>query len=45
LKNLAVLYEKAGFRNKAVEVWERAASAAPDSETREQIKQHLLGLL
>jgi len=45
LKNLAVLYEKAGFRNKAVEVWERAASAAPDTETREQIKQHLLGLL
>ncbi len=45
LKNLAVLYEKAGFRNKAVEVWERSASAAPDGETREQIKQHLLGLL
>jgi len=45
LKNLAVLYEKAGFRNKAVEVWERSASAAPDAETREQIKQHLLGLL
>jgi Tfp pilus assembly protein PilF len=45
LKNLAVLYEKAGFRNKAVEVWERSVSAAPDVETREQIKQHLLGLL
>jgi CheY-like chemotaxis protein len=45
LKNLAVLYEKAGFRNKAVEAWERSASAAPDAETRDQIKQHLLGLL
>jgi CheY-like chemotaxis protein len=45
LKNLAVLYEKAGFRNKAVEVWQRSASTAPDNETREQIKQHLLGLL
>ncbi len=45
LKNLAVLYEKAGFRNKAVESWERSASVAPDVETREQIKQHLLGLL
>jgi CheY-like chemotaxis protein len=45
LKNLAVLYEKAGFRNKAVEVWERSATTAPDNETREQIKQHLLGLL
>jgi len=45
LKNLAVLYEKAGFRNKAVEAWERSASAAPDEATRDQIKQHLLGLL
>ncbi|HEY1960046.1 MAG TPA: response regulator [Polyangiaceae bacterium] len=45
LKNLAVLYEKAGFRNKAVEAWERTASAAPDEPTRDQIKQHLLGLL
>jgi len=45
LKNLAVLYEKAGFRNKAVEAWERTASAAPDVATRDQIKQHLLGLL
>jgi CheY-like chemotaxis protein len=45
LKNLAVLYEKAGFRNKAVEVWERTATAAPDADTREQIKQHVLGLL
>ena len=45
LKNLAVLYEKAGFRNKAVEAWERSTQVAPDAETREQIKQHLLGLL
>jgi tetratricopeptide (TPR) repeat protein len=45
LKNLAVLYEKAGFRNKAVEVWQRAAATAPDDATREQIKQHLMGLL
>jgi len=45
LKNLAVLYEKAGFRNKAVEVWERSVGAAPDEATRDQIKQHLLGLL
>src|SRR5262249_41028049 len=45
LKNLAVLYEKAGFRNKAVECWERCTHVAPDEGTREQIKQHLLGLL
>jgi DNA-binding response OmpR family regulator len=45
LKNLAVLYQKAGFRNKAVEVWERALRAAPDEPTRQSIKEILLGLL
>ncbi len=45
LKNLAVLYQKAGFRNKAIETWERALAAAPDDPTRQSIKEHLLGLL
>ncbi|MBX3187905.1 MAG: response regulator [Labilithrix sp.] len=45
LKNLAVLYEKAGFRNKAVEMWERCIHVAPDAETRESIRSHLLKLL
>ena len=45
LKNLAVLYEKAGFKNKAVEMWERSVNIAPDSETRESIKAHLIRLL
>jgi CheY-like chemotaxis protein len=45
LKNLAVLYQKAGFRTKAVEVWERALRAAPDEPTRQSIKELLLGLL
>jgi DNA-binding response OmpR family regulator len=45
LKNLAVLYEKAGFRNKAVEMWERCVHSAPDVETRESIKAHLIKLL
>ena len=45
LKNLAVLYEKAGFRHKAVEMWERCVHVAPDAETRESIKTHLLKLL
>jgi DNA-binding response OmpR family regulator len=45
LKNLAVLYEKAGFRHKAVEMWERCVHVAPDPETRESIKGHLLKLL
>jgi DNA-binding response OmpR family regulator len=45
LKNLAVLYEKAGFKNKAVEMWERCIHAAPDNETRESIKTHMMRLL
>jgi DNA-binding response OmpR family regulator len=45
LKNLAVLYQKAGFRNKAIETWERALRAAPDDPTRLSIKEHLVGLL
>ena len=45
LKNLAVLYQKAGFRNKAIETWERALHVAPDDATRQTIKDHLLGLL
>jgi DNA-binding response OmpR family regulator len=45
LKNLSVLYEKAGFRNKAVEMWERCVHVAPDAETRASIKAHLLKLL
>src|SRR5262249_32921207 len=45
LKNLAVLYQKVGFRNKAIETWERALRAAPDDGTRQSIKEHLVGLL
>ncbi len=45
LKNLAILYQKAGFRNRAVEVWERALPLAPDEATRQSIRQHLLKLL
>lgn len=45
LKNLAVLYEKAGFRNKAIEMWERCLPRSPDTETRNSIKAHLMGLL
>jgi DNA-binding response OmpR family regulator len=45
LKNLAVLYEKAGFKHRAVEMWERCVHASPDTETRAQIKEHLIRLL
>jgi DNA-binding response OmpR family regulator len=45
LKNLAVLYQRAGFRLKATEMWERALSSAPDDATRANIKSHLMSLL
>jgi CheY-like chemotaxis protein len=45
LKNLAVLYEKAGFRHAALESWERAYRCAPDDATREQIKGRVIALL
>jgi DNA-binding response OmpR family regulator len=45
LKNLAVLYQRAGFRLKATEMWERALGSAPDDDTRANIKNHLMSLL
>jgi len=45
VKNLAILYQTAGFRNKAVESWQRALTLAPDDPTRASIKEHLLNLL
>ena len=45
LRNLAVLYQRAGFKHKAVEMWERALGNAPDEETRRGIKDHLVSLL
>lgn len=45
LKNLAVLYEAKGFRNKATEMWERALRECPTTEMREAIRAHLIELL
>jgi DNA-binding response OmpR family regulator len=45
LRNLAILYQKKGFRNKAVEMWERALRCSPDEGTREQVREQLLKLL
>ncbi|HET6339110.1 MAG TPA: response regulator [Polyangiales bacterium] len=45
LKNLAVVYQRAGFRHKAVETWQRAMANAPDDETRGHIKEHMVTLL
>jgi DNA-binding response OmpR family regulator len=45
LKNLAVVYQRAGFRHKAVETWDRAMANAPSEETRMSIKEHMVTLL
>lgn len=45
LKNLAILYQKAGLRNRAVEMWERALHVAADEPTRHAVRHHLLRLL
>ena len=44
LRNLAILYQKKGFRNKAMEMWERALRYCPEGE-REQVKEQLIKLL
>jgi CheY-like chemotaxis protein len=45
LKNLAVLYQRAGFKHRAIEIWERALGSAPDEDTKRGIKDHLMSLL
>ncbi len=45
LKNLAVLYERQGFKSKAVEMWMRAMDESPSEPVRKTIKAHLIGLL
>lgn len=45
LKNLGVLYERVGFRRKALEAWERAFFVAPDSPTQQQIQDRIVALL
>jgi CheY-like chemotaxis protein len=45
LKNLALLYEQAGFRHRAIEVWERAVHVAPDPAAKAQVKERLFQLL
>ena len=45
LKNLAVLYERQGFKAKAVETWMRALDQSPTDEVRQTIKAHLIELL
>lgn len=45
VKNLAIMYTQAGFRNKAAEMWTRGRELAPDDETRKAIDEHVAALL
>jgi DNA-binding response OmpR family regulator len=45
LKNLAVLYERQGFKAKAVEMWMRAVAQSPSDAVKQTIKAHLIGLI
>lgn len=45
IKELAVLYEKMGFRNKAIEKWQIAIEATEDKVVKEKIKKHLIDLV
>ncbi len=44
LRTLAILYQKKGFKNKAVEMWERALRCSPEPE-RKKVRAQLLKLL
>lgn len=45
IRNLAIFYQQAGFRNKATEMWMRALNLAPEEATRESIKNHLISMI
>ncbi len=45
LKSLATLYERQGFKAKAVEMWTRALEQSPSDAVRKAIKAHLIDLL
>lgn len=44
-RTLAILYQRKGFKNKAIDMWERALRSSPSDEIREQIRNHLKTLL
>ena len=45
VKDLGILYQKNGFKRKAIEMWERALQVCPREDIREKIKQNLIKLL
>lgn len=45
LKNLALMHQKAGFRHRSIEMWERALACAPSDDIRQSIKALLVEML
>lgn len=45
IKDLALLYQNAGFVHKAVELWQQALVICPEASMRQSIKDHLLRLV
>jgi DNA-binding response OmpR family regulator len=45
IKDLALLYQNAGFVHKAIEMWQQALAVCPEPSMRQSIKDHLLRLL
>lgn len=45
IKDLALLYQNAGFVHKAVELWQQALVICPEATMRQSIKDHLLRLV
>lgn len=45
LRNLAILFQRHGFKRKSCELWERAMSAAPDDASKKEIRDTLVSLL
>jgi DNA-binding response OmpR family regulator len=45
IKDLALLYQNAGFVHKAVELWQQALVVCPEASMRQSIKDHLLRLV
>jgi DNA-binding response OmpR family regulator len=41
LRVLAILYQRKGFKNKAIDMWERALRSSPEEKSREAIRLHL----
>jgi DNA-binding response OmpR family regulator len=44
-RSLAILYQRRGFKNKAIEMWERAVQSSPSPEVRDRIRNHLKTLI